>query len=102
MSDLHLHPLLASIVYSVLGIVLLVSFFIFDKLTQSTLRKEILEDQNTALAIMGAAFMLAVALIISAAIHGRATGRARLGSPRAPVGPRAPRRPPGSGYRAYC
>ena len=71
MNDLHLHPLLASIVYSVLGIVLLVvSFFIFDKLTPGTLRKEILEDQNTALAILGAAFMLAVALIISAAIHG--------------------------------
>ena len=71
MTDLHLHPLLASIVYSVLGIGLLtVSFFLFDKLTPGTLRKEILEDQNTALAILGAAFMLAVALIISAAIHG--------------------------------
>ena len=71
MTDLHLHPLLASVVYSVLGIALLViSFFVFDKLTPGTLRKEILEDQNTALAILGAAFMLAVALIISAAIHG--------------------------------
>ena len=71
MNDLHLHPLLASVVYSVLGIgLLVVSFFVFDKLTPGTLRKEILEDQNTALAILGAAFMLAVALIISAAIHG--------------------------------
>jgi putative membrane protein len=71
MTDLHLHPLLASIVYSVLGIGLLViSFFLFDKLTPGTLRKEIMEEHNTALAILGAAFMLAVALIISAAIHG--------------------------------
>jgi hypothetical protein len=29
-----------------------------------------MEEHNTALAILGAAFMLAVALIISAAIHG--------------------------------
>jgi putative membrane protein len=71
MTDLHLHPLLASIVYSLLGIVLLVvSFYLFDKLTPGTLRKEIMEDQNTALAILGAAFMLSVALIIGAAIHG--------------------------------
>jgi uncharacterized membrane protein YjfL (UPF0719 family) len=71
MNTLQYHPLLASVVYSVLGIlILVVSFFLFDKLTPGTLRKEILEDQNTALAILGAAFMLAVALIISAAIHG--------------------------------
>ena len=71
MDNLHLPPLLASVVYSLLGIGLLViSFYAFDKLTPGTLRKEILEDQNTALAILGAAFMLAVALIISAAIHG--------------------------------
>jgi putative membrane protein len=61
----------ASIVYSLLGIfILVVSFYVFNKLTPGTLRKEIIEDQNTALAILGAAFMLAVALIISAAIHG--------------------------------
>ncbi|MFD2717672.1 DUF350 domain-containing protein [Hymenobacter monticola] len=61
----------ASIVYSLLGIfILVVSFYVFNKLTPGTLRKEIMEDHNTALAILGAAFMLAVALIISAAIHG--------------------------------
>ena len=61
----------ASIVYSLLGIVLLVlSFYVFNKLTPGTLRKEILEDHNSALAILGAAFMISIALIISAAIHG--------------------------------
>ncbi|MBF9140187.1 DUF350 domain-containing protein [Hymenobacter properus] len=61
----------ASIVYSLLGIAILVlSFYVFNKLTPGTLRKEIIEDHNTSLAILGAAFMLAVALIISAAIHG--------------------------------
>lgn len=63
--------LTASVVYSLLGIIILVaSFYIFNKLTPGTLRREILEEHNTALAIIAAAFMLAVALIISAAIHG--------------------------------
>jgi len=61
----------ASIVYCLLGIVLLVlSFYVFNRLTPGTLRKEILEDHNSALAILGAAFMISIALIISAAIHG--------------------------------
>jgi uncharacterized membrane protein YjfL (UPF0719 family) len=47
-----------------------VSFYLFNKLTPGTLRKEIIEDHNNALAILGAAFMLSMALIISAAIHG--------------------------------
>ena len=71
MEYLNLKAVAASVIYSVLGIVILaVSFYAFNRLTPGTLRKEILEDQNTALAILGAAFMLAVALIISAAIHG--------------------------------
>jgi len=44
----------ASIVYSLLGIVILVvSFYLFNKLTPGTLRKEIIEDHNNALAILG-------------------------------------------------
>jgi putative membrane protein len=71
MEYLNLKALTASVVYSVLGIVILViSFYLFNKLTPGTLRREIVEEHNTALAIIAAAFMLAVALIISAAIHG--------------------------------
>jgi putative membrane protein len=71
MEYLSSKALTASVVYSLLGILILVaSFYIFNKLTPGTLRREILEEHNTALAIMAAAFMLAVALIISAAIHG--------------------------------
>lgn len=69
----YLNPkaLTASLVYSLLGIaILLLSFYLFNKLTPGTLRREILEEHNTALAIIVAAFMLAVAVIISAAIHG--------------------------------
>lgn len=71
MEYFNLKALAASVVYSLLGIIiLLASFFLFNKLTPGTLRREILEEHNTALAIMSAAFMLAVAVIISAAIHG--------------------------------
>ncbi|MGI4760833.1 MAG: DUF350 domain-containing protein [Janthinobacterium lividum] len=71
MEYFNLKALAASVVYSLLGIIILVvSFFLFNKLTPGTLRREILEEHNTALAIMSAAFMLAVAIIISAAIHG--------------------------------
>jgi putative membrane protein len=71
MEYLNFKLIVASVLYAVIGIVILVlSFVIFDKLTPKTLWKEIMEEHNTALAIMAAAFMIAVALIISAAIHG--------------------------------
>ena len=71
MEYLNVKLIVASIVYSVLGILILIlSFLIFDKLTPKTLWKEIIDEHNTALAIVAGAFMLAVALIISSAIHG--------------------------------
>ena len=71
MEYLNAKAFAASIIYSVLGIVILIiSFYVFNKLTPGTLRREIMEEHNTALAIMAAAFILAVALVISAAIHG--------------------------------
>jgi uncharacterized membrane protein YjfL (UPF0719 family) len=61
----------ASIVYSVLGIIILIiSFVIIEKITPENLWKKILDEQNVALAILAAAFMIAVAIIISSAIHG--------------------------------
>lgn len=61
---------LASLIYSVVGIVILgVSFWIWEKITPENLWKEILEKQNLALAIVAAAFMIALAIIISSAIH---------------------------------
>lgn len=61
----------AAIVYSMLGIVILfVAFIIFDKCTPGNLWKEVVEKQNVALAIVAAAMMLALAHIISSAIHG--------------------------------
>lgn len=63
--------LVASLVYSVLGIIILVvAFIIIEKITPENLWKEIVDKQNNALAIVCAAFIIAIAIIISSAIHG--------------------------------
>jgi putative membrane protein len=67
---MELKYFIASIIYSFLGIIILgISFWIFDKITPGTLWKELIEDQNTALAIVFAAFMIAIAIIIGSAIN---------------------------------
>ena len=63
--------IIASVVYSLLGIfILVISFIVLEKITPENLWKKILEEQNVALAILAAAFMIAVSIIISSAIHG--------------------------------
>ena len=67
--ELSLDQILASIVYSVIGIVVfLVAYAILEKLTPFSIRKEIEEDQNTALGIVIGSCFIALAIIISAAI----------------------------------
>jgi putative membrane protein len=60
-----------SILYSFLGIaILVVAFVLVEVLTpKHNLRREILEKQNMAVAILAGFFMLAIAIIIASAIH---------------------------------
>jgi uncharacterized membrane protein YjfL (UPF0719 family) len=59
----------AAVVFALLGIVLFVlGFVVFDRLTPGTLWKEILEEHNTALAILMGCVAIALAIIIAAAI----------------------------------
>jgi putative membrane protein len=68
---LNIKYITASIVYSFIGIIILVfSFWVIEKITPENLYKEILVNKNVALAIMLSAFMLAIAIIIASAIHG--------------------------------
>ncbi|GHN02407.1 hypothetical protein WSM22_38960 [Cytophagales bacterium WSM2-2] len=61
---------LASVVFSLVGIIVLgVCFWIFEKITPENLWKEIIEKQNVALAIVSAAFMIAMGIIIASAVH---------------------------------
>lgn len=67
---INIRYLVAALVFSGVGIVVLTfSFVIFDKLTPGNLWKEIVEEQNVALAITTAAWTLSMALIIASAIH---------------------------------
>lgn len=66
----HARPVVDSILYSVLGtIVLLAAFALIERVLPFSLRKEVAEDHNVALGIILGAFILGVSLIISAAIR---------------------------------
>jgi putative membrane protein len=68
-SELGLGQIASSVVYSVIGIaVFLGAYWIIDRLTPFSIRKEIEEDQNTALAIIIGSCFIALAIIIAAAI----------------------------------
>jgi putative membrane protein len=63
--------LLGSVLYAVIGVVVLwLSFVAIDKLTPYKLWEEIVEKQNVALAIVVGAMCIAIGLIVSAAVHG--------------------------------
>lgn len=69
--DTMVKTLVSALAFSALGIVLFaIAFFIIVKVTPFSLRKEIEDDQNTALAIIIASVIIGIALIVSAAIHG--------------------------------
>ncbi len=71
MDMLNPQYLLNSLVYSILGIaVFWIAFIVIDKLTPYDLWRELVEERNTALAIVIAAMCLGLALIIASAIHG--------------------------------
>jgi len=62
---------ISSVLYSFIGIaILLISFWVIEKITPENLWKEILVNKNHALAIIAAAFIIAIAIIVSSAIHG--------------------------------
>lgn len=72
MSDvLQLKYIVASIVYSIIGILILViSFWVIEKITPENTWKELVQNKNMAIAVVFAAYILAIAIIISSAIHG--------------------------------
>lgn len=69
MTELY-NNLLAAIVFAVLGIVVYaLSFIVLDRLTPYSLWREIVERQNTALAVLIGLVSLGLGVIIAAAIH---------------------------------
>jgi putative membrane protein len=68
----QLGPLVvATLAFSILGILLFaLAFWIIVKTSPFSVRKELEEDQNVALAIVIASVIIGIALIISAAVNG--------------------------------
>ena len=60
-----------TLVFVVIGLIIFaLAFFVIGKATPFSVRKEIEEDHNVALAIVIASVILGSALIIAAAVHG--------------------------------
>ena len=58
-----------SVIYSLLGLVVFaLAFFIMAKVAPFSMRKEIEDDQNTALGIIVGSVLIGISIIISAAI----------------------------------
>ena len=69
----HLDPgaIVATIVYCILGMTLfMLAFWLFERLAPFSIRKEIEDDQNTALGVIMGSTMIGIAIIVAASIQG--------------------------------
>ncbi|MBI3866005.1 MAG: DUF350 domain-containing protein [Planctomycetia bacterium] len=63
--------ILAAVIFSAVGLAAFcASVWVISKITPFSLRKELEEDQNTAVAIIIGAMILGMSIIIAGAIHG--------------------------------
>ena len=70
-TSMLLEHLIAAVVFSALGIIVLaICFWLMEKLTPFSMVKEIEEDENVALGIVVGATVIGISLIIAAAIQG--------------------------------
>ncbi|HEV2987942.1 MAG TPA: DUF350 domain-containing protein [Candidatus Angelobacter sp.] len=68
--DQIMHNVTNALVFAFVGIfIFVIAFFIMDKLTPYHLWKEIVQEHNTALAILVGAISLGICIIIAAAVH---------------------------------
>ncbi len=66
-----LNAIVESVVFSAIGMMFFgIAFFIINKVAPFSIRKEIEDDQNTALGIVIGSVIIGVAMIVSAAMHG--------------------------------
>jgi len=68
--EFHFGSLLNALIYAIFGVFILVlSFFVLDKLTPFHLWKEVVEKQNVAVALLAGLMALGIAIIIASAVH---------------------------------
>ncbi|GAB4280330.1 MAG: hypothetical protein Kow0029_24830 [Candidatus Rifleibacteriota bacterium] len=69
-AELTAGPIISTIVYSVLGLVMyMIAFWLICKISPFSVRKEIEIDQNTSLGIIIGAVMIGLSIIIASAMH---------------------------------
>ncbi|MGO8968504.1 MAG: DUF350 domain-containing protein [Myxococcaceae bacterium] len=70
MDFLNVKALVASIIYSAVGVVIfLVAYKLMERFLPFNVDKELAEDQNTAVGVVVGSVMIGLAIIIAAAIH---------------------------------
>ena len=63
--------LVLTLAFTIVGLILFAfAFWIMNKVAPFSIRKEIEDDQNTALAIVMGSVIIGIALIVAAAVHG--------------------------------
>jgi len=68
--SIQLNNVVNAVLYAAIGIVIFAgSFLIIDKVTPYNLWKEIVQEHNTALAILLGAMSLGICIIIASAVH---------------------------------
>jgi uncharacterized membrane protein YjfL (UPF0719 family) len=68
--EFHWAPMVAALVYATLGLVVFaVAFVVVDRMTPYHLWKEIIDEKNTALAIVVGAVAIGISIIVSSAIR---------------------------------
>ncbi len=67
---IQVSSVLNAIIYAAIGIVIFAgAFLVIDKVTPYNLWKEIVQEHNTALALLLGAMSLGICIIIAAAVH---------------------------------
>jgi uncharacterized membrane protein YjfL (UPF0719 family) len=68
--EIHIGPVVAALVYATIGLAIFaVAFIVVDRLTPYHLWKEIIDEKNTALAIVVGAVAIGISIIVSSAIR---------------------------------
>jgi putative membrane protein len=68
--EIHWAPMVAALVYATIGLVIFaVAFVLVDRFTPYQLWKEIIDEHNTALAIVVGALAIGISIIVSSAIR---------------------------------
>lgn len=68
---LSLEAIISTIVYAAIGFIMMIVFFwVFDKLFRLNIKRELIEDDNPAVGILLAGVALSTAIIIAASMIG--------------------------------